>query len=110
MTRSISSNALYSSTNPLSFPYPPLHLTRTRFINQVSTKSQETAPFSSLYFPLPVALLSVGKNIIWNCSTSPREFIPFVMNVVAVHGSVKPQEREAILYLSLEDFATLGER
>jgi len=39
-----------------------------------------------------------------------REFIPFIMNVVAVHGGVKPEEREPILYLSLEDFATLGER
>lgn len=39
-----------------------------------------------------------------------REFIPFAMNVVAVHGDVGPMQREPILYLSLEDFATLGER
>ena len=166
-------------------------------------KPQQTAPFSSMYFPLPVALLSVGENIMpmahWMVvSKDPfrfiiamgvgnhsltlikkhkeaalhfmpwserqrvvkaghisgrkldkaaelgynlleaeklkhtklvegadsvfemvvhmemfnvsREFIPFIMNVVAVHGSINPQEREPILYLSLEDFATLGER
>jgi flavin reductase (DIM6/NTAB) family NADH-FMN oxidoreductase RutF len=39
-----------------------------------------------------------------------REFVPFIMNVVAVHGETLPQEREPILYLSLEDFATTGER
>ena len=39
-----------------------------------------------------------------------REFIPFVMDVVATHGSTKPTEHEPILYLSLDDFATLGER
>ena len=39
-----------------------------------------------------------------------REYIPFVMNVVATHGDIKPASHEPILYLSLEDFATLGER
>jgi flavin reductase (DIM6/NTAB) family NADH-FMN oxidoreductase RutF len=39
-----------------------------------------------------------------------REFALFAMNVVAVHGSLPPAEREPILYLSQEDFATLGER
>jgi flavin reductase (DIM6/NTAB) family NADH-FMN oxidoreductase RutF len=39
-----------------------------------------------------------------------REFTPFVMDVVAVHGTAKPLERQPILFLSEEDFATLGER
>lgn len=39
-----------------------------------------------------------------------REFAPFVMDVVAVHGVVKPLERQPILFLSEEDFATMGER
>lgn len=39
-----------------------------------------------------------------------REYIPYVMDVVAVHGSVAHKMNEPILYLSLEDFATLGER
>jgi flavin reductase (DIM6/NTAB) family NADH-FMN oxidoreductase RutF len=38
-----------------------------------------------------------------------REFIPFVMDVVATHGTQKPTQMHPILYLSLEDFATLGE-
>lgn len=38
------------------------------------------------------------------------EFSPFVLDVVAVHGEVKPQARQPILFLSDEDFATLGER
>lgn len=38
------------------------------------------------------------------------EFLPFVLDVVAVHGTCKPQERQPILFLSDEDFATLGER
>ena len=38
-----------------------------------------------------------------------REFVPFVLNVVAAQGKVRPQKRQPILYLSLEDFATLGE-
>ena len=39
-----------------------------------------------------------------------REFALFVMNVVAVHGGLRPDQRLPILYLSQEDFATLGER
>lgn len=39
-----------------------------------------------------------------------REFVPFVMDVVATHGNIQPAHRQPILYLSLEDFATLGER
>ncbi len=39
-----------------------------------------------------------------------HEFVPFVMNVVATHGTIKPADHQPILYLSLEDFATLGER
>jgi flavin reductase (DIM6/NTAB) family NADH-FMN oxidoreductase RutF len=39
-----------------------------------------------------------------------REFALFVMNVVAVHGELRPDQRLPILYLSQEDFATLGER
>lgn len=38
------------------------------------------------------------------------EFLPFVLDVVAVHGEAKPREREPILFLSDEDFGTLGER
>lgn len=39
-----------------------------------------------------------------------REFALFVMNVVMVHGDLSPNQRLPILYLSQEDFATLGER
>jgi hypothetical protein len=38
-----------------------------------------------------------------------REFIPFVMDVVAVHGEASMLERQPILFLSDKDFATLGE-
>lgn len=36
-----------------------------------------------------------------------REFIPYVMDVVAVHGST---HRDPILLLSRKDFATMGDR
>jgi flavin reductase (DIM6/NTAB) family NADH-FMN oxidoreductase RutF len=39
-----------------------------------------------------------------------REFVPFVMEVIATHGAIEPTSRQPILYLSQEDFATLGER
>lgn len=39
-----------------------------------------------------------------------REFALLVMNVAAVHGELRPDQRQPILYLSQEDFATLGER
>lgn len=39
-----------------------------------------------------------------------REFVPFVLDVVAAHGKKRPQQKEPILYLSHKDFATLGER
>lgn len=39
-----------------------------------------------------------------------REFAPFIMDVVAVHGDISPDQRHPILYLSQESFATLGER
>ncbi len=39
-----------------------------------------------------------------------REFAPHVMDVVAVHGSGDTFGHESILYLSQEQFATLGER
>lgn len=38
-----------------------------------------------------------------------REFVPFVMDVVAVHGEARMLERQPILFLSDKDFATLGE-
>lgn len=38
-----------------------------------------------------------------------REFIPFVMDVVATHGITQPKDRQPIFYLSLDDFATRGE-
>lgn len=38
------------------------------------------------------------------------EFAPLVMEVVAVHQPRPPAERQPILYLAQEDFATLGER
>lgn len=38
-----------------------------------------------------------------------HEFAPCVMDVIATHGEIKPVQRQPILYLSLEDFATLGE-
>lgn len=39
-----------------------------------------------------------------------REFVPFVMDVVATHGTLKPKERQPIFYLSLDDFSTTGEQ
>jgi flavin reductase (DIM6/NTAB) family NADH-FMN oxidoreductase RutF len=39
-----------------------------------------------------------------------REFSPFVLDVVAVHGDLTPFEREPIIFLSEDHFATLGER
>jgi hypothetical protein len=39
-----------------------------------------------------------------------REFALFVMDVLAIHGKVKPCDREPIPYLGLDDFATHGER
>ena len=38
-----------------------------------------------------------------------REFAPFVLDVVAVHGDVSLAQRQPILYLSQESFSTLGE-
>lgn len=38
-----------------------------------------------------------------------REFVPFVMDVVAVHGEMSMIDRQPILFLSDKDFATLGE-
>ncbi len=39
-----------------------------------------------------------------------REFVPFVLDVVATHGKKRPQQKSPIIYLSHKDFATLGER
>ena len=39
-----------------------------------------------------------------------REFAPFIMDVVAVHGEIGPEQRHPILFLSQETFSTLGER
>lgn len=39
-----------------------------------------------------------------------REFSPFVLNVVHVHGSLEPTDHRPILFYSREDFATAGER
>lgn len=39
-----------------------------------------------------------------------REFVPFVLDVLAAHGKLRPQKRQPILYLSLEDFATVGDK
>lgn len=39
-----------------------------------------------------------------------REFALFVLDVVVTHGTAKPLARQPILFLSQEDFATLGER
>ncbi len=38
-----------------------------------------------------------------------REFMPFVLDVVAVHGESRLEDQQPILYLSQESFATLGE-
>lgn len=38
-----------------------------------------------------------------------REFAPFVLDVVYVHGNLEPANRQPILFLSLEDFVTSGE-
>jgi flavin reductase (DIM6/NTAB) family NADH-FMN oxidoreductase RutF len=39
-----------------------------------------------------------------------REFALFAMDVVATHGELNPTQRQPIIYLSLDDFATLGEK
>jgi flavin reductase (DIM6/NTAB) family NADH-FMN oxidoreductase RutF len=39
-----------------------------------------------------------------------REFALFAMDVIATHGELDPTQRQPIIYLSLDDFATLGER
>lgn len=39
-----------------------------------------------------------------------REFVPFVMDVVATHGTMKPKERQPIFYQTLYDFSTSGEQ
>lgn len=36
-----------------------------------------------------------------------REFVPYVMDIVAVHGT---RRREPVFFLSRKDFATMGER
>ena len=38
-----------------------------------------------------------------------REFSIFILDVVAVHGTLPPTQRQPIFYLSQEDFATTGE-
>jgi flavin reductase (DIM6/NTAB) family NADH-FMN oxidoreductase RutF len=38
------------------------------------------------------------------------EFAIFVLDVVVTHGVIKPVKREPITFLSLKDFATLGEK
>ncbi len=38
------------------------------------------------------------------------EFAIFLLDVVATHGVVRPVHRQPITFLSLKDFATLGER
>lgn len=39
-----------------------------------------------------------------------REYVQFVMDVVATHGKKPPVRREPILFFSRKDFATSGER
>jgi flavin reductase (DIM6/NTAB) family NADH-FMN oxidoreductase RutF len=39
-----------------------------------------------------------------------REFALFIMDCVASAGTLEPQQRQPILFLSQEDFATVGER
>jgi flavin reductase (DIM6/NTAB) family NADH-FMN oxidoreductase RutF len=39
-----------------------------------------------------------------------REFALFVLDVVATHGMVRPAQRDPIFFLSLKDFATVGEK
>ena len=39
-----------------------------------------------------------------------REFALYIMDCVASAGTLEPQQRQPILFLSQEDFATLGER
>jgi len=38
------------------------------------------------------------------------EFAIFVLDVVATHGKITPLRREPIFFLSLKDFATVGEK
>lgn len=38
------------------------------------------------------------------------EFLPFIMDVVSVQGTINPTERDPILFLSEDHFATTGER
>jgi flavin reductase (DIM6/NTAB) family NADH-FMN oxidoreductase RutF len=50
---------------------------------------------------------TVVKEEIPNLST---EFVLFVLDVVATHGSTNPADRSPIFYLSDKDFATIGEQ
>lgn len=38
------------------------------------------------------------------------EFAIFVLDVIATHGKIRPVQREPIFFLSLKDFATVGEK
>jgi flavin reductase (DIM6/NTAB) family NADH-FMN oxidoreductase RutF len=38
------------------------------------------------------------------------EFAIFVLDVVATHGKITPMRREPIFFMSLKDFATIGEK
>jgi hypothetical protein len=38
------------------------------------------------------------------------EFAIFVLDVIAAHGKIRPNQREPIFFLSLKDFATMGEK
>lgn len=50
---------------------------------------------------------TVVKEEILNLSA---EFVLFVLDVVATHGSIDPVDRNPIFYLSEKDFATVGEK
>jgi flavin reductase (DIM6/NTAB) family NADH-FMN oxidoreductase RutF len=39
-----------------------------------------------------------------------REFAPFILNVVHVHGGKNPFDHQPIMFYSQEEFATVGER
>ncbi len=57
-----------------------------------------------------------GAEVIFECQVAEElaglsgTFALFILDVVAVHGNKPPVKRSPIFYLSVKDFATIGER
>lgn len=89
---------------------------RAGFLSGRNTNKAETIGFTLLpATKLKFTKLIAGSEGIFELvvnrelSNISREFAPFLMDVVAVHGEVGPEQRHPILYLSQEKFATFGE-